>query len=349
MSRLASLRVGYVPYSHSLTKPGDRRRFVHYARSRGIEFEIARPDGKYDIVVVAENADITYWSQYDRGTRVVFDFIDSYLAIPRHDLKGRLRGLAKYAAGQHRHLRLDHWRALEAMCERADAVICATLEQAAMIAPFCSNVHPILDVHSSVVRGGKSDYRSGPVFNLVWEGLPENAASLQALRGVFQRLQRDRAIALHVVTDLEFKPRLGAYGRMQTADLVRDLCDRVYLYQWNDQMAGAIMCASDLAIIPIDLHDPMAAGKPENKLVLFWRMGVPVLTSATPAYQRAMERAGTSGTCRSEGDWLEALERYASDAELRANAGRAGKALAESEYSEQVILDQWDRLFDTLL
>jgi len=109
MKDLHSLRVGYVPYSESLAAPGDRRRFVPYARSRDLKFEIANPTQKYDVVVVAENADLSVWSEYDKGgAKVVFDFIDSYLAIPRTDMKGRLRGLAKYVTGQSRHLRLDH-------------------------------------------------------------------------------------------------------------------------------------------------------------------------------------------------------------------------------------------------
>jgi len=37
-------------------------------------------------------------------------------------------------------------------------------------------------------------------------------------------------------------------------------------------------------VIPAVLGEPMFAGKPENKLLLFWRMGMPVITSSTAAY-----------------------------------------------------------------
>lgn len=350
MKGLRSLRIGYVPYSESLTRPGDRRRFVHYARSRDLQFEIADPSKKYDVVMVAENADLSVWSDYDRGgAKVIYDFIDSYLAIPRTDLKGRLRGLAKYASGQSRYLRLDHWAALESMCRRSDAVICATEEQARDILPFCGNVHQILDVHQAVAIAAKTDYRAGEVFNLVWEGLPENVGSLATLREVLATLQSRRRIALHLVTDLRFNRHLGRFGRTHTADIARGLCEHVYLYEWNEQMCSAIISASDLAIIPIDLDNPLAAGKPENKLLLFWRMGMPTITSATPAYSRAMARADLPMACRDEQDWLQTLEHYMVDEPSRRTGGMAGKALAESAYGEQVILKQWDALFESLL
>ena len=49
-------------------------------------------------------------------------------------------------------------------------------------------------------------------------------------------------------------------------------------------------------------------GKPENKLGLLWRMGMPVVTSATPAYTRAMNEAGQSLTCKDDAEWMSKLE-----------------------------------------
>ena len=344
---LKQLRIGYVPLSHNLDKPGDRRRFVYYAKSHNLPFEIATPDEKYDVVVVSQSADLSIWSEYDKG-KIVYDFIDSYLAVPRSSVKGRLRGLAKYLSGQSRHPRLNHWKALESMCARADAVVCTTREQAGDISSFCSNVHLILDVHSSVARTFKTDYRAGEVFNLVWEGIADNVYAFDRLRCVFTRLQTRHKIALHLITDLEFRRYLGLYGKTSTADMARGLCERVYLYEWNEQMCSNIICASDLAVIPIDLADPLVRGKPENKLVLFWRMGMPAVTSATPAYERAMTKAGLSMTCRNEDEWLATLEKYIGDETARRAAGMAGRCLAESNYGEEIILRQWDKLFDSL-
>ena len=60
------------------------------------------------------------------------------------------------------------------MLRRADAVTCATPEQAAEIEPICPNVYAILDLQSRLPRRVKDDYRACAPFHLVWEGLGEN-------------------------------------------------------------------------------------------------------------------------------------------------------------------------------
>ncbi len=344
---LSRLRIGYAPYSSTLDRPGDRRRFAGYAQRRNIAFEIADPARAYDLVIVTENADISVWSRYDKG-RVVYDLIDSYLAISRNDLKGRLRGLAKFAAGQHRHLCLDYWRAIEDMCRHAAAVICTTIEQKRDIEKFCPNVHIILDMHTSVTRHIKADYTTGAVFQLVWEGLPATIDSLLLIKDVLREIDSEHAIALNVVTDPVSFRYLGRYGRRNTIDAVRQLCARVTLHEWNEQTCSRIICGCDAAVIPLDLADPFAAGKPENKLLLLWRMGLPTIASASPAYARAMTAAELDLVCVNNVDWRYQLKRVITDASLRANAGWHGRAYAESNFGEARLLAHWDKLFETL-
>lgn len=106
---LNKLKIGYTPYSSNFSQPGDQRRFCYYAAKRDINFEIAEPSGNYDIVIVTERGDISVWSAYKKGsTKVIYEFIDSYLAILRYDLKGIFRGLAKYVTGENRPLILNY-------------------------------------------------------------------------------------------------------------------------------------------------------------------------------------------------------------------------------------------------
>jgi len=346
---LTKLNIGYVALSQNYEQPGDKRRFVHYARNRNLTFEIADPSKKYDLVVLSQNADLSVWCDYDLGgAKVVYDLIDSYLSIPRNEIKGRLRGLAKYIAGKSKYLRLNQWKAIESMCSRADAVICSTGEQSEYIKPFCSNIHFILDIHSSVSNKVKSDYNSGEVFNIVWEGLPGNAYAFEYLKSVFTELETKYEIALHFVTDLSYLRYLGRYGKTYTSDVVKGLCKRVYLYEWNELMSSEIICSSDLAIIPVDLTNPLVRGKPENKLFLFWRMGMPVITSATPAYERAMKKAGLEMTCRDKEEWLSMLEKYIISHQSRQTAGIAGRKFVDESYSENETLKQWDEVFQSI-
>ena len=341
-------RIGYVPYSATLERPGDRRRFVAYAHARNLPFELARPDERYDLVVLSEVADISVWRDYPHG-KVVYDLIDSYLAIPRSDVKQWLRGAVWYALGRHRRLRLDHWTAIQDMCRRADAVVCTTEEQQGDIQRYCPNVHIVLDVHSSVVHKVKENYSCGEPFNLVWEGLPSNITQLKQIRSVLRNINKRQRLVLNIITDPDQPRLLGRFGRVQSLDLAREMFDSVRLHPWEEATCSEFIRNCDLAVIPIDLTDPFVTGKPENKLLLLWRMGMPVVTSATPAYQRAMRDAGLEGlACRDQGEWLIALKRVIGDESLRREAGMRGREFAESHFGKEIMLARWDAVFASL-
>jgi hypothetical protein len=351
MRALQNLRIGYVPFHPSFTAPGDRRRFCYYAAKRNLHFEIARPIGSYDIVILTQSADISLWSRYPRGrTRIIFDFVDSYLSIPNSDLRGVFRGVAKFAVGQNRRLLLSYRRGLERMCRRSDAVICSTDDQRRKIRPFCSRVYPILDFHGSVVGAPKNDYAAGSVFHFVWEGLPWNLSHLLEIKGPLEDLQRTRPFAIHAITDLAYGRYLG--GRlMQRATLadIRRIWPGMYLYAWNERTFSAIARSCDLALIPIPLADPLCAGKPENRLLLFWRMGIPALVSSTAAHRNAMNASGIQMACAGPRDWLAAMQYYISDQRAREDAGCRGRAFVESRHTEEQGLARWDEVLDAVL
>ena len=341
-------RIGYVPYNLSLRKPGDRRRFVAYAKARNLQFEIADPTKKYDLVVLSEVADISQWCNYPHG-KVVFDFIDSYLTIPRTSLKQWLRGIVFFMVGRHRRFRLNYWEVLRDMCRRADAVVCTTEEQRINIQPYCKNIHIVHDVHSSVVRKTKENYQCKEPFNLVWEGLPSNLSQLKQLKNVFQSIHKNRKIVLNIVTDREYARVLGRFCKVKSLNLIKKIFSEVKFHDWNEATCADIIQGCDLAVIPIDLEDQFVTGKPENKLLLLWRMGMPVVTSATPAYLRAMNEVGcTSLACKNENEWLVSIKKMMDDAAMRRDAGEKGKVFAEKNFGEKVLLERWDAVFASL-
>jgi glycosyltransferase involved in cell wall biosynthesis len=341
------LKVGYAPLSADFSQPGDRRRFCRYAERRGVRYEIADPSKAYDVVVVTEGADLSAWPEYHRG-KVVFDFVDPYLSLSRTNPKALLRGMARFVTGQSRRLRLDHWKALEDMCHRANAVICSTEEQRRTVLPFCRSAHVILDVHA-MYGAAKTDYAAGDVFHFVWEGLPHNLVFFEEIRDVMRGVASRHRIVLHLVTALRYRQYAGKYWARRAEDLARRLSVPFCLYEWNERTCPPILAAGDLALIPVPLDDPFASGRPENKLLLLWRMGVPAVVSATPAYSRAMAGAGLSMACRDAAGWREILEKYMRDEEARREAGRRGRAFVEANHGEERVLARWDELFRSVL
>lgn len=341
-------RIGYVPLSTSMSGPGDRRRFVAYAKERQLSFEVASPNEHYDLVILSELCDISIWKSY-RGGKIVYDLIDSYLAVRRTNLMQWMRGPVWYALGRYHRLQLDHWAAIKSMCCRADAVVCTTSEQQADIEPYCSNVHIILDVHSSIVRKPKNDWRCGTPFNLVWEGLPSNISQLHQVSGVLRTVNRRQPIVLNIITDSHHNRFLGRYCSVETLELAKNIFHEVRVHPWDENTWSEIVRTSDLAIIPIDLENPFVAGKPENKLILFWRMGLPVVASATQAYQRAMNYAGLSQfACHRNSDWITAIESLIGDENLRRDAANRGKVFAEQNYNTELLLRKWDAVFESI-
>ena len=346
---LRSSAIGYVPISQNFEQPGDRRRFAFYAKERAISFELADPAKNYDVVVLTQAADLSVWSKYHfGGAKIVYDFIDSYLAIPKTDIRGWIRGSAKYLSGQSRYFYVDHWKAIAAMCNRADAVVCSTQEQQADIYKFCSNVHIILDSQAEEVYKVKNNYICRNPFRLVWEGLPQNLESLKPIAEMLAVSSLQDRIELHIITDPFYKRYLGKYWSVNSRYIMSKLKLNCVFHEWNLDTLSSIACDCDLAIIPINLKDPFARGKPENKLLLFWRMGLPAVVSATPSYVRAMRAAGLDDAIVDDQEWLEKLSSYMQDEILRERAASLGKTHANSYYSSSDFLARWDQMFESL-
>jgi hypothetical protein len=359
---ISGIRIGFVPMSDSLRHPFDLRNFIYYSRKRNLSFEIADPEKDYDLIVLSPRADISIWSRFKGKAKMIYFLADSYLALSPYDLKGALRGLAKYVGGEHKYLKLNYSRAVRQMCKRANAVVCTTVEQKKDITPYCAHVHVILDFQFDIIREVKTEYPQSKRINLVWEGQAENINGFMQLREPLEELASKYPITLHLITDLERKKYMNLYRNVSVIDEIKRIFgprfiantvsgkgSMVYLYQWNLEMLSRIISGCDIALIPLDINNPLQRGKPENKLLLFWRMGVAAVVSDTPAYRGVMQHCGQELYCRTPGDWIQKLEPLINDHKKRQAAAERGKAYAESAYSESAYLKQWDRLFESVL
>ena len=63
---------------------------------------------------------------------------------------------------------------------------------------------------------------------------------------------------------------------------------KFYMHEWSPFAVRAISSRCHLGLIPLDQDRPLYRAKPENKLLIMWRLGLPVVTSATAAYKRVM-------------------------------------------------------------
>jgi len=343
-----SRSIGYVPHGLELERPFDRRRFPRYATMRGLDFEIVSGRNDHDIIVLSPRADVTRWVDAPEQHKIIVDMPDAFLDEGR-GLRRSLRGIAKWLCSEVHRPVLNYHRAVERLLERADAVVCSTDEQAIGITRHCPNVHSILDLH------GEFECRPPTIhaldsLDIVWEGL---TATLPAVRAVLPALRAMSAqidVRLHLVTDLVAPHYMNRFLERRTEEVVSDWGVDVRLHQWSVDTLSEVARGCDMAIVPVEMADPMALGKPENRMRIFWRLGVPVIASASPANVRAASLAGLEDRvlCTTSEDWQHTLEHLCARPDDRLDIAAAGQAVALTVYSEESLAQRWDRLFESL-
>ena len=342
-------RIGYVPLSPDLSVPGDRRRFPRYAAARGIEFELAMDFEGLDLVVLSSEVDITRWVGAPTGTGVILDLPDAFLD-ERRTLRSLTRGLAKWMAGPFSHPVLDYRRAVIRLIQRADAVVCSTPEQADKLERFTGNAHVVLDLHGEVEPLAPRSTTGDGRLEVVWEGLHPTLVAIEQVLPALRRLGTSSEVTLNLVTDLRSPRFMNRFGVREVAEVVAGWGIDVRFHEWSVRNLRNVATTADLAIVPVELHDPYTVGKPENRMRIFWRLGLPVVASDTPSHRRAMNVAGLSdqALCTTADDWMEALGRYAEDHELRSVDGELGYVAALGPYGDPTVLAGWDEVLSSL-
>ncbi len=349
MKELNKLNIAYWPNSYTEDKPGDRRRFYYYADKKNISFELYNPSKSYEIIILSQKSDLSLTKAMKRtGAKVIYDCNNSYHNC-KSSFKDRLRGLAKFLAREYKYPIINYNKALKKTLSEVDGVICCSEEQATQLKEYNINVHCIPGIAYNEVINVKKSYSRNNIINIVWEGLPTNTVHLNTLKTVFEKFSESNNFILHVITDPYFYQHLNKFSKIRTKDVINNVCENIRFHEWSSETYSKLITECDVAIIPIDSKFQLALGKPEEKLIYFWKMGMPTITASTKSYDRVMKDAGIELTCKNNDDWLEHLVRLASNNKIREDIGNKAKYYAEKKYSEDIILNKWDSLFQSIL
>ncbi len=342
------LKIGYVPYSKDLDAPGDRRRFVFYAKERGIKFERANYQCAYDVVYLTYGCNLAEWIAYKKSNpsvKIVFELIDSYL-LQKSNLLTALKGCVRYVMRRESKLYLSYKSALEEIIAISDAVVCSTDLQRNYILKLNSNVHVSLDFFSNDITSHKKTHKSGSKIKLVWEGQAYTVKNLLLLNDVLDKI-KDK-IELFVITDPVASYYLNLY-KLKTDRVLKNFKCHYHLVPWNRKDISDIISSCDLALIPITPGDSFSLNKPENKLLFFWEIGIPTLTSNTPAYMRVMNKAGLDMYCSTTEEWLSKIESFANSSDKhRQEIVDVANNYIHTYHSKEIILKKWDLIFESM-
>ena len=134
--------------------------------------------------------------------------------------------------------------------------------------------------------------------------------------------------------------------------LKRDLSqvfDRARIVPWTSENLVSSAQKSAIAMIPIDLAIPMQKLKPENRLLIMWRLGLPCLTSPSPAYTRVSREAGVRAACDSPEVWLESFNNLLNDPIFANEEILRGQNYLREHHNRTDLLNKWDRAVESVM
>jgi len=351
------LKIAYAPYSKDFLGPGDRRRFCFFARELGIKFDQFEKGKDYDLVIFSSTSDLNCIDKLkQKKSKIVLDLVDSYLIkTPLH--KDLIRYIGRsYLQKRFKNvfLPIKYTNYLKKYISKADAIVCSTEKQLQEIKRFNPNVHIILDnMDDDIIQLKKNFSSQKNKINIMWEGLPSNIYQLKELNTVLNNLGKTIDINLHVLTDLESYRFFSRFYKIKTQNIIDSISLKinVYLYQWNSIALSSIASICDFGIIPVDQKSQFTLGKPENKLILLWKLGLPVFTSKTDAYSRVMQSAGLENMiCENQMDWEESIKAFIKlkPAE-KFSISESSKVFANERFNKKFLISLWMKLFSSIL
>ena len=349
---MRKLKIGYAPYSKDLSHPADRRRLVYWAKRRGHEIT-SDINNSNDLNVLTNRADFTGLIAKTPNVPMIFDMVDGYLG---NEVLWRDwgRGFSKVITKQLSTKIKPYRQLIIEACQEASAVVCSTVEQKETIDPYNKNIYTILDFHEEfplIMPTLKDESRIES--RLIWEGFPFTIKGLRLLENTFVNLDKSTHISLDIVTDLMYPKYLGAYAYRPTSKLLGDipkiLGENFRIINWSiPNLVNATRQAS-IAILPLDPTGTLNSLKAENRLLIFWRLGIPVISSPSLSYLRVMKAAGVEGICYSDNDWEEKISDWISDPVRRFNDVLAGQHYLHEYHNEKLLLSSWDNLIASVL
>jgi hypothetical protein len=351
---LRKLKIGYWPLSSAMDSAGDRRRLKFWADARGHSV-LTDLSQSVDVIVASENSDFNSRWFAQSPVPIVFDLVDAYLC-PLNPVDDLARGIAKRISGQLSGAIKPFSRHVRDFCLVADAVICSSVEQEEVIRIYNSNTHVILDSHEEIpyIHPGKNSRTARTNNNrILWEGQPATIRGIKLIFPALADLSKTFSLSLDLVTDENYFQFLNKYIERQTHHLLGrelgQLIDIVKVIPWSPENLFESAKSSTLAAIPIDLSVPMQKLKPENRLLIMWRLGLPCLTSPSPAYLRVSRQAGVLATCSTSEEWLENLTRLLTDPEFAFSEIVAGQNYLYENHNETILLKKWDLAFESVI
>lgn len=249
-----------------------------------------------------------------RARALVFDFDDALYTTPGDGTRGS-RWLAP---------RATRWARMLAVSRAATVATAYLADRARQHQRHTVVIASPIDTERYQPAGPAR----GPGIVIGWIGSPATSRYLEPLLPILCRLAERRPTLRIELVGAD--PRLAGPGV------------RVREWRWDTEVS--LLQAFDIGVMPLP-DDEWARGKAGYKLLQYMACGAAVVASPVGAGQILVRAGETGWLAADDAAWEGALTELISDAEGRRKMGRAGREVAEAEYS----LRRWTpRLHDVL-
>jgi len=338
-------RIRYVGHSPDLSHPADRRRIGLLADTE--EFEIVSPTSiNFDYTLLTPNANLTRYLKNKQGRPVYLDIVDGYLSTARNPLEDLARNILRSYQKKSSLGSITYTNHLKRSIREADGCVVASVEQLSSIRHLNQNISVISDCHMELSRIIYNPKMCG----ILWQGFGSNLKHLLHIAPELDLVIQKNDLSLFVMTERRYKKFGNLIYNQETMKLLRrkfpKSFERVEFVDWSIPNFTKTAEKSGLGIIPITPDDKFAQMKAENKLLELFSIGLPVLTSETPAYKRVFDEVGQGDNCVSEGKWGERIEAVMSDSGKRVKMQMAGSDYIRSFHQKKSKVEKWRRVFE---
>ena len=120
--------------------------------------------------------------------------------------------------------------------------------------------------------------------------------------------------------------------------------------RYSKQGSSWVISASkDITPTYLSIGVPLQNLKPENRLLIMWRLGLPCLVSPTLAYSRVMNSIGENLICNSTVEWLNKITLLRDSDGQRYEIVEKGQQYLRDFHSSEILLNKWDSLIEATL
>lgn len=340
-------------HSKDLSHVADRRLLAPWARDRGIQLVDSWEDSA-ELVFVNPKSPVNGYLKRNFRTPMVYVLRDAYF-LSEGILIDRLRSLSKCLIYRDSFSFAPYPEVLRKQLLRCEAVICACPEQEDQLQRYGISSSPILDVHNEYGEVSDPVWNTRDSISVLWEGGPSSIKSLKELTEPLNNLKNTLGaqVILNVITSerspfiLDSGPKYSTEFRVM--GLRRESGVEIRLIPWTLENVREVASFSHFAVVPVDTGNQMNRLKAENRVLIAWRLGLPVLASPVDAHVRVAKSSGADIVCSNSQQWrTKMLELVTSRSAWERNV-RLGQSYVRSFAHSAIVYRQLDSVVEKAL